>query len=80
MKYLAKSPLEAALRAGGCTLEPEIGWWTYSTEELSELGEKFNGGRDALYIPTLQKTGEPVATEGMIDAVEAVLIGPARGA
>jgi len=63
MKYLAKAPLEAALRAGGCTLEPEIGWWTYSTEELSEIGEKFKGGRDALYIPTLQKTGEPVATE-----------------
>ncbi len=63
MKYLVTAPLEAALRAGGCTLEPEIGWWTYSTEELSELGKNFQGGRDALYIPTLQKTGEPVATE-----------------
>lgn len=63
MKYTAIAPLEAALRAGGCTLEPEIGWWTYSTEDLSEIGSKFKGGRDALYIPTLQKSGEPVATE-----------------
>ena len=63
MKYSATAPLEAALRAGGCTLEPEIGWWTYSADSLPEIGPKFKDGRDALYIPTLQKTGEPVATE-----------------
>ncbi len=63
MKFLASSPLEAALRAGGCTLEPEIGWWTYSAEDLSEIGSKFKGERDALFIPTLQKTGEPVETK-----------------
>lgn len=63
MKYQVKNPLEAALRAGGCTLEPEIGWWTYSADEIPELGEKFESGRDALYIPTLQKSGEPVDHE-----------------
>jgi len=66
MKYSVYAPLEAALRAGGCTLEPEVGWWTYSAEEIPEIGEIFEGNegkRDALYIPTLQKTGEPVATE-----------------
>lgn len=63
MKYSATSPLEAALRAGGCTLEPEIGWWTYSADSIPEIGKEFKDLRDALYIPTLQKTGEPVATE-----------------
>jgi hypothetical protein len=63
MKYNSNDPLAAALAAGGCTLEPEIGWWTYSADPLSEIGEEFKGGRDALYIPTLQQTGVPVATE-----------------
>lgn len=63
MKYLADDPLGAALTAGGCTLEPESGWWTFSTAPLSGIGENFHEVRDALYIPTLQKTGDPVAVE-----------------
>jgi len=63
MKYSVINPLAAALATGGCTLEPEIGWWTYSADPLPEIGGKFKDGRDALYIPTLQKSGVPVATE-----------------
>lgn len=65
MKYGADSPLDAALKAGGCTMEPEIGWWTFSSEPMigigDELAEKV-GVRDAIYIPTLQKNGLPVGT------------------
>jgi hypothetical protein len=63
MKYKANDPLAAALKAGGCTLEPESGWWTYSADHLQGIGKKIKGVRDALYIPTLQKNGMPVATE-----------------
>jgi len=63
MKYNAISPLEAALAVGGCTLEPEEGWWTFSADPILGIGEEKKGGRDALYIPTLQKNGVPVATE-----------------
>lgn len=63
MKYLVSAPLEAALKAGGCTLEPELGWWTYTSDPMPDLGEEKEDVRDALYIPTLQKTGVPVDTE-----------------
>lgn len=66
MKYGADSPLDAALQAGGCTMEPEIGWWTFSTEPMNGIGDELAkkiGTRDALYIPTLQKNGLPVDTE-----------------
>ena len=66
MKYGANSPLDAALQAGGCTMEPEIGWWTFSPEPISGIGDELAkkvGVRDALYIPTLQKNGLPVDTE-----------------
>jgi hypothetical protein len=62
MKIKTKSPIDAAIKTGGCTMEPEIGWWTYSTENIPEIGEEIEECRDALYIPTLQKNGEPVKT------------------
>jgi len=63
MKYLVVDPLQAALAAGGCTLEPENGWWTFLSTPLDGIGSETEEVRDALYIPTLQKTGEPVAAE-----------------
>lgn len=72
MKYKINNPLEAALRAGGCTLEPEIGWWTYSTDHFSGLEEKISNNRDALYIPTLQKNGLPVDS-GQINCLQNML-------
>jgi hypothetical protein len=59
MKYRVASPIEAASATGGCTFEPEIGWWTFSTKPVE--GKKLEGIRDALYIPTLQKTGSRVS-------------------
>ena len=66
MKYGAISPLNAALKAGGCTMEAEIGWWTFSPKPITGIGDELAkkvGVRDALYIPTLQKNGLPVDTE-----------------
>ena len=63
MKYNATDPLAAALATGGCTLDPERGWWTFSTTPRPEVGGEFTEERDAVYIPTLQKNGVPVATE-----------------
>ncbi len=62
MKTRVSDPKVAALAAGGCTFEPEIGWWTYTTDPaLAEvLGKPFEGCRDAIYIPTIQKSGDPV--------------------
>lgn len=62
MKIRVTNPKEAAATTGGCTFEVEVGWWTCSNqpEVHSGLGKLFDGERDALYIPTLQKTGEPV--------------------
>ena len=59
MKYRVASPIEAASETGGCTFEPEIGWWTFSTNPVE--GKKLEGIRDALYIPTLQKSGSRVS-------------------
>ncbi len=66
MKYETFDPQGAALKAGGCTMEPEIGWWTFSPEPISGIGSELADGvgvRDALYIPTLQKNGLPVDLE-----------------
>ncbi len=67
MKIRVRDPKEAAAITGGCTFEPAIGWWTYTDqpEEHGRLGRLFEGERDALYIPTLQKNGQPVAEEAI---------------
>jgi hypothetical protein len=59
VKYRVSNPIPAAAITGGCTFEPEIGWWTCSTQPIE--GKNFEGNRDALYIPTLQKTGSRVS-------------------
>lgn len=62
MKTRVSSPIAAAATTGGCTFEPEIGWWTYTPDGMVHVeGKRFMGMRDALYIPTLQKTGHRVA-------------------
>ncbi len=67
MKIRVSDPKVAAATVGGCTFEPEVGWWTFSTEPAHQaLGSQFDGERDALYIPTLQKTGEPVVEADII--------------
>ena len=46
-------------------MEPEIGWWSFSAGQISGIGDELAekvGVRDALYIPTLQKSGLPVDT------------------
>jgi hypothetical protein len=71
MKTRVVSPLDAAVKTGGCTFEPEIGWWTYTPESTGSVeGKKFAGVRDALYIPTLQKAGHRVA-ESEIESLKA---------
>ena len=67
MKFRVSNPVVAAAKTGGCTFEPEIGWWTCSTEPVE--GKKFEGVRDALYIPTLQKTGSRVS-EATIEQIK----------
>jgi hypothetical protein len=65
-------PVSAAMQTGGCTYEPYgcgengiVGWWTYThdTAVASEIGYAFDGERDAMYLPTLQKDGHPVNRE-----------------
>jgi hypothetical protein len=65
MKTRVFDPFAAVAESGGCTFEPELGWWTQvpSAEQAGELGMPFPGQRDAIYIPTLQKNGEPVSEE-----------------
>ncbi len=69
MKTRVFDPVSAAMRTGGCTFEPYgcgengiVGWWTYTpdAEVATEIGHVFSGARDAIYLPTLQKTGSPV--------------------
>lgn len=63
MKTRVFDPFSAVRESGGCTFEPEIGWWTQvqSSNTAEKLGVPFAGQRDAIYIPTIQKSGEPVA-------------------
>lgn len=65
MKTKVFDPFAAVRESGGCTFEPETGWWTQvQTPEVAErLGVPFAGQRDAIYIPTLQKNGAPVSKE-----------------
>ena len=65
MKTKVFDPFAAVRESGGCTFEPELGWWTQvpSSETAERLGMPFVGQRDAIYIPTLQKSGEPVSEE-----------------
>jgi hypothetical protein len=72
MKTRVNDPLVAAATTGGCSFEPAIGWWTYTTDpaQAKELGHQFEDGRDALYIPTIQKNGVPVDTE-VIEKIKA---------
>ncbi len=69
MKIRVFDPMRAADMMGGCTIEPHIGWWTYAPDEkvheAAELGVVFDDRRCALYIPTLQKNGEPVPEEAI---------------
>lgn len=65
MKTRVFDPFAAVRESGGCTFEPEIGWWTQvqSVEMAQRIGAPFAGRRDAIYIPTLQKNGQPVSEE-----------------
>ncbi len=61
MKRLVFDPFVSVRETGGCTFEPDMGWWTQISGPTQErFGRALNDSRDALYIPTLQKTGEPV--------------------
>ncbi len=61
MKLRPSNPFTAVRETGGATFEPALGWWTQAgSREHIALGSAFASHRDALYIPTLQKTGEPV--------------------
>jgi len=66
MKIRVADPKTAATLTGGCTFETEVGWWTYADQLQPEIGKSFDGERDALYIPTLQKNGEPVSEADIV--------------
>lgn len=54
----------AVAAMGGATFEPGIGWWSQASEKNHQkYGNPFRSVRDAIYIPTLQKNGQPVAEE-----------------
>jgi len=65
MKTQVFDPFTAVRETGGCTFEPDLGWWTQckSASQAKKLGRPFTGKRDAIYIPTLQKDGHPVSFE-----------------
>lgn len=65
MKTQVFDPFAAVRETGGCTFESNLGWWTQceSAPQAERLGRPFAGKRDAIYIPTLQKDGHPVASE-----------------
>lgn len=51
----------AVAAMGGATFEPGTGWWSQASEKShQQYGNPFHSERDAIYIPTLQKTGHPV--------------------
>ncbi len=66
MKIRPANPFVAVKATGGATFEPGLGWWSQAGDE-SHLrhGSVFASHRDALYIPTIQKSGEPV-DEGIV--------------
>lgn len=72
MKVRVLDPVTAAKETGGCTYEPWgcgengiVGWWTYTTnpEIAHRIGQVFNGTRDAIFLPTIQKNGDVVSRE-----------------
>ncbi|MFA5644327.1 MAG: hypothetical protein WC928_02250 [Patescibacteria group bacterium] len=64
MKILLNNPFVAVEAMGGATFEPGLGWWSQASEkDHQQLGNPFCSERDAIYIPTLQKNGQPVAEE-----------------
>lgn len=67
MKLHPRNPFSAVAETGGATFEPSLGWWSQAGDE-SHLrhGSAFVSHRDALYIPTIQKSGEPVDA-GIVD-------------
>jgi len=64
MKVALNAPFEAVKVMGGATFEPGTGWWSQASEKShQQFGTPFRSERDAIYIPTLQKNGHPVAEE-----------------
>ncbi len=60
------NPFTTVKECGGSTFEPTVGWWAQVGEEGQlHLGVPFASKRDAIYIPTIQKSGEAV-DEGMV--------------
>lgn len=71
MKTRVFDPFAAVLESGGCTFEPESGWWTQteSGADACRLGTLFAEDRDAMYIPTLRKDGAPVG-HGVVESLK----------
>lgn len=66
IKTFTHNPFTAVKICGGSTFEPTVGWWAQVGEESQlHLGVPFAPKRDAIYIPTIQKSGEAV-DEGMV--------------
>lgn len=66
MKIYLSNPFMAVAAMGGATFEPGTGWWSQASEKShQQFGMPFRSERDAIYIPTLQKNGHPVA-EGVV--------------
>lgn len=65
MKYLVTNPAKAVSLTGGCTFEKNIGWWTYSAEIIRHFSEVVGSRRDAIYLPTLTKSGEQVSSQSI---------------
>jgi hypothetical protein len=61
MKISLSDPFMAVFAMGGATFEPGTGWWSQASDKNHQkFGNPFTSERDAIYIPTLQKTGHPV--------------------
>ena len=63
MRYLVTNPEKSLGLTGGCTFEANIGWWTYSNKIIPQFSEVVGFNRDALYLPTLTKTGEQISSQ-----------------
>jgi hypothetical protein len=67
MKVLLNCPYGSVKDTGGATFEPGTGWWSQASKvEHQHIGTPFCSERDAIYVPTLQKNGHPVAEEMVI--------------
>jgi len=67
MKIYLHDPFIAVSAMGGATFEPATGWWSQASDlNHQQHGTPFRSERDAIYIPTLQKNGRPVAEEVVI--------------